>query len=162
MLISMHMEFLYGTDEAKSSEAKQFLDDQRSQQRIWRKDLGITKEEALRIYKLVEWCDALSLLICKGEMQPEDRSLEISTGPDDKTYYLNQADDNTLTVSPWPFEVDNFTIRYDQRSVKSISFASSSEFRKAFLEAPITEKIWTVAKASKKPSSAKTRNKLNK
>ncbi|HTE27911.1 DUF3891 family protein [Flavitalea sp.] len=162
LLTSMHMEFLYGDDEPGSSQAKQFLDEQRSLQAIWRKELKLTKAESIRIYKLVEWCDALSLLICKGDMQPEERSLEISTGPDDTTYYLTQTEENTLTINPWPFEADNFIVRYDSRLISTIQFNSSEEFRKAFLEASIKEKIWTISKAAKKNSTAKARNKLQK
>ncbi|RYY17445.1 MAG: DUF3891 family protein [Chitinophagaceae bacterium] len=162
ILTSMHMEFLYGEAEPTSNEARQFLDEQRSLQATWRKELGLSKAESLRIYKLVEWCDALSLLICKGDMQPEERSLEISTGPDDKIYHLTQKDDNTLSINPWPFEANDFMIRYDSRLIKTIQFKSSKEFREAFLDAPITEKTWTIAKAAKPATPAKKRNKLKK
>src|SRR4051794_14247400 len=65
LLISMHMEFLYGEEKSVSAEAKKFLTEQQVLQAKWRKQLGISKDEALRIYNLLEWCDALSLLICK-------------------------------------------------------------------------------------------------
>ena len=162
ILTSMHMEFLYGDEEAESSQAKQFLDTQREIQAKWRKELKLSKAESLRIYKLVEWCDALSLLICKKDMQPEERSLEISTGPDDKMYYLSQTAENMLTINPWPFETNDFVVRYDSRLITSIQFNSSAEFRKAFLEADIKEKTWTITKAANKSASAKSRNKLHK
>jgi len=162
LLTSMHMEFLYAGDEIQSPDAKSFLNEQRRLQDGWRKDLQITKAEALRIYNLVEWCDALSLLICKGDMQPEGRALEISTGPDNKTYNLKQPGEAVLSIDPWPFEKDEFRIRYDSRLIKALRFGSSAEFRKAFLEAPITEKVWTITKTPAKKTVAKKTQKIEK
>lgn len=146
LLTSMHMEFLYSKDKANDPEARAFLAEQKKLQEIWRKELRITKEEALRIYDLLEWCDALSLLVCKQGMQPEQRSVEISTGPDKKGHNLIQLDEETLSVRPWPFEEKSFSIRYEYRSLKKIQFHSSAEFRAAFLEAVVAEKTWKFLK----------------
>jgi uncharacterized protein DUF3891 len=162
LLISMHMEFLYGKDKSDSLEAQNFLLEQQTLQATWRKQLGIDKHEALRIYNLLEWCDALSLLICKGEMQPEKRTIEISSGPDDRRYHLVQLSDDTLSVEPWPFEVSRFIVRYDTRLIKTIQFTSSAEFRKAFIEADVLEKTWKFTKTAKRKSPTRTHNKLNK
>ena len=86
LLTSLHMQFVYGTFATEDASAKEFLEGQKALQATWRKELGLSKEELLRIYSLLEWCDAFSLLLCKGELQPEKRKLEISTGPD-KTMY---------------------------------------------------------------------------
>jgi len=162
LLTSMHMEFLYGQDESKSAVAKSFLEEQRSLQETWRHDLKLTKKEALRMYNLVEWCDALSLLICKGDMQPEERSMEISTGPDNRIYQLLQLNEKELSVDPWPFEDESFEIRFDSRLIKQIAFKDSAEFRKAFLEAEITEKVWTIKKPVIKKTPVKKSKKLDK
>ena len=146
LLTSMHMTFLYGKDQGDIAGARAFLEEQKRLQERWRKELGLSKEEVLRIYDLLEWCDALSLLICKGDMQPEQRGLEISTGPDKKMYRLVQVNEATLSVEPWPFEQDSFTINYETRMIPQIQFDSSEAFRKAFLEAEVSEQTWTLAK----------------
>jgi len=94
----------------------------------------------------MEWCDALSLLLCQGNLPPEKRKLEISTGPDKKMYYLVQIDSETLTVQPWPFETMKFQLSYEYRIIKQLDFSSSADFRKAFLKAPVKEQIWNLSK----------------
>ena len=162
MLTSMHMEFLYGKEATVSADAKKFLREQQQKQTTWRSELKISKEEALRIYNLVEWCDAISLLICKNEFQPEGRSVEISTGPDNTRYHLYQQDEETLTVSPWPFDVNRFSISYDTRMINAISFESSAAFREAFVEAEVLEKSLTFAKNNSISKTARRTRKIEK
>lgn len=151
LLTSLHMSFVYGEFARTDKAAKAFLEEQQQQQETWRKELGMTKEEVLRIYNLVEWCDAFSLLLCKGELQPEKRKVEISSGPDKKMYYLTQLNESMLTVEPWPFQMPQFEVRFESRTLTQLQFSSSKEFRAAFLAAPVSETAWTLAR--KKPST---------
>lgn len=148
LLTSLHTEFLYGKEKKDNATAKAFLAEQSRLQNKWLKELDITKEEALRIYDLLEWCDAFSLLICKSEMQPEERRTEISTGPDKKMYHLLQLNDEALSVDPWPFEVASFSVNYDYRVIPQIQFSSSKDFRNAFLNAETMEKRWQLKKGN--------------
>lgn len=149
LLTSLHTEFLYGKEKNENPEANLFLKEQTRLQKLWLKELQMTKAEALRIYDLMEWCDALSLLICQGEMQPENRDIEISTGPDKKRYHLVQTEETTISVHPWPFETGSFTVNYDYRVIPQIQFGSSEEFRNAFLAAEVKEKKWQLKKQSR-------------
>lgn len=146
LLTSLHIEFLNRTEAANNKQCKNFLKEQATLREKWRKALKITEEESLRIYSLLEWCDAFSLLLCQCHLLPENRQLEISTGPDKKMYYLVQIDDETITVDPWPFEAKSFTISFEYRIIQQLQFASSAEFRKAFLKADVEEQIWKVSK----------------
>lgn len=146
LLTSLHMTFLYEKDRGKVAEADAFLIEQKKQQETWRKELGLSKEEVMAAYDLLEWCDALSLLICKEDMQPERRAVEISTGPDKKVYSLTQVDSTTLSVQPWPFETDSFTVNFEVRLIPQIQFSTSEEFREAFLCAEVNERTWKLAK----------------
>ena len=146
LLTSVHTVFLYSKEEATNAEAKAFLNEQKTLQEQWRKELGMEKAEVIRLYDLLEWCDACSLLICQGQEQPEKRKLEISTGPDKKMYHLSQVDEKPLPVEPWPFEAKTFTVSFEWRTIKQLQFGSSEEFRQAFLEAPVSETKWIVNK----------------
>ena len=144
LLTSLHMEFLYRTDATDNKICSSFLKKQATLREKWRKALQLTEAETLRIYDLMEWCDACSLLLCQCRLQPEKRKLEISTGPDKKTYHLVQANDKTITIEPWPFEAKSFDVSFEYRIIKQLQFASSADFRKAFLKAPVEEQVWTV------------------
>jgi hypothetical protein len=140
------MDFLYRKDEKDNAVAKAFLAAQRKLQAEWRKELGMSKEEAGKIYALMEWCDACSLLICQKQMPPEQRAVEISHGPDKVKYRLYQLDENQLTLHPWPFDASSFTVRYESRTISQLQFKTSEEFRQAFLAATVKETQWQVVK----------------
>jgi len=144
LLISFHMDFLSRTVPATNAKEKSFLKEQATLRKKWMKELNLTEKEGLRIYDLVEWCDACSLLLCQGLVQPQKRKLEISTGPNKRTYFLRQAGDQKLTVAPWPFEKDNFFVRFEWRQINQLQFTSSAEFRKEFLKAEVKETTWEV------------------
>ncbi len=153
LLVSMHMDFLYRKEEKQNSRLHKFLEHQRKLRSSWEKELGLEKEQAERIYYLLEWADAFSLLLCQQQVQPQQRGIEISTGPDGKIYQLIQLEDGVLTVDPWPFEPDKFTLTCESREIEQLHFSSSAEFRKAFIEATVKEQVWHIAKRTvKKPA----------
>src|SRR5690606_22195810 len=82
LLISHHIRFLYGKDPA----AKSYCSDLRKKEKLWLSEAKATPTEISKSYQLLEFCDALSLLICQQLIQPEKRKIEISEGPDDKPY----------------------------------------------------------------------------
>ncbi|HMH22166.1 MAG TPA: DUF3891 family protein [Puia sp.] len=142
LLTSMHMDFLYHKEEKENPAAAAFLKAQRKLQTAWRRGLHITRPEAEKIYCLLEWCDALSLLLCRRDVQPEHRSVEIGIGPDNRSYQLVRQQDNRLTIDPWPFEPASFTVHYEYRELKKLQFKSSAEFRAAFVDASVKEQEW--------------------
>jgi hypothetical protein len=144
------MDFLHRNEEQENNEARAFLEQQRKLQANWRKELCIDEAESKRIYYLLEWCDAFSLLLCRQQVQPESRSIEISTGPDGFVYNLHQVEDGKLTVDPWPFEPNNFTVSYDSRNIRQLKFDTAAEFRNAFRNAPVKENVWQVSRKSGK------------
>jgi hypothetical protein len=146
LLVSMHMEFLHRGEEKENHDAHQFLNRQRALQAQWRNELGLENKELERIYYLLEWCDAFSLLLCEQKIQPEKRGIEISTGPNGANHVLYQIDDRLLTVDPWPFEPESFKITYESREVNRLQFSDSADFRTAFINAKVKENEWTITK----------------
>ena len=132
LLISRHIQFLYESSE--DTLAKKYCKDLKKRDKIWLKESAISFEEITRVYAILEWCDALSLLICQQMIQPENRKIEISKGPDNLRYQLHASSENILTVDPWPFTSENFVLQYESRYIPQLSFKNEKEFRKILLE----------------------------
>ncbi|HEY5464044.1 MAG TPA: DUF3891 family protein [Hanamia sp.] len=156
LLISLHIEFLCRKEAETNIKAKSFLKEQGILRQKWMHELNLKEKEVLRIYDLLEWCDACSLLLCQDLVQPEKRKLEISTGPNKKPYFVLQAGDQKLTVTPWPFETAKFVVRFEWRLMDQLQFTSSAEFRKEFLKAEVTETTWEVVRKA----ATKKKNKV--
>jgi len=146
LLCSLHMAFLHHKEAETNAEAKSFLKEQLKLQTQWLKELKINKKEAKRIYNLLEWCDAFSLLLCQHEVQPENRIIEVSQGPDKKTYKLAQNKNGSLSIKPWPFEGKIFKLHVEYRIIEKLQFKSCDEFKAEFLKAGVKEKVWIMEK----------------
>ncbi len=133
LLISRHIHFLYGQDPL----AKSYCENLKRREKKWMKEARTTSEEIDKSYQLLEFCDALSLLICQQAVQPENRKIEISKGPDGKSYQLRATDNQQLTVSPWPFEADAFTVNYESRLLEQLTFKNTEDFKQLFFNAPV-------------------------
>ena len=141
LLTSMHMVFLFKKEAKSNPLVKPFIKEQTGLQKQWLKELQIDEQEAQRIYHLLEWCDACSLLLCQHEVQPEQRTIEISQGPANTSYQL-LATGNKLSITPWPFEDKNFEVRVEKRLIAQLQFKDNEEFKQCFLAAEVKEMVW--------------------
>jgi hypothetical protein len=147
LLNSQHITFLWEEKRGKEAALDKLLDEQQVLQKKLIKDLKITAKEAQQAYHILEWCDALSLLLCQDLVQPEERKMEISTAPDGTIHQLWQRKaDGTLVVEPWCFEEENFEVAIDVRLVKQLVFKNDAELEKALQKATIIEKSWQFKK----------------
>jgi hypothetical protein len=149
LLTSLHMEFLYRKQSTSNKEAFHFLQKQKKIRSSLQTTLGIKKGELEKIYALLEWCDAFSLILCQGQIPPENRSVEISTGPNHVPYQLFQIAAGILVVKPWPFEQNSFNVHFESRCLEQIKFSDSAEFRKAFTDCAVKETIWKIRKETR-------------
>jgi hypothetical protein len=86
LLIFRHLVFTHGGE----PRAKPFLARLKKKESAWLKITGVSKKEVDSAYELLEFCDALSLLICQDRVPPQGRKVEISTGPTGKAWALLQ------------------------------------------------------------------------
>lgn len=126
LLIAQHIRFLYQNDPA----AKSYCQQLEKNEKKWLREAGLTQAEVSAGYELLEFCDAFSLIICQGIVQPQNRKMEISSGPDGQSYQLSTCADGSLTVTPWPFEKDTFALSYETRTIPQLAFKDAAEFRK--------------------------------
>ncbi|WP_439557470.1 DUF3891 family protein [Dyadobacter sp.] len=132
LLTSRHIQFLY--DQSEDPAVKKYCEGLKKQDQDWLKQLELTQNDMEQAYMLLQWCDALSLLICQKWVQPENRKVEIGIGPGGISYDLLSPSENVLTVSPWPFDLPQFDVCFDRRILTDMSFRSEAIFRKKFLE----------------------------
>ena len=142
LLTSMHMTFLHTSEADTNPLVKPFLAEQAKLQQQWRKELKMSQSKVNKIYGLMEWCDAFSLLLAQQEVQPESRMIEVSQGPDDKQYKLMRNENGSLTIKPWPFEDKSFELRLEARVLKTLRFKSCEQFKKELAAAEVVEKVW--------------------
>ena len=132
LLISRHIQFVHGSD----PKAKSFIAELKKREKIWMKAAGSNLAEIDRGYELLEFCDAFSLLICQGLIQPEHRKIEISSGPDGQAYDMHAEEDGVM-VKPWPFEVDSFVVTWESRTLTQLTFKNVKAFRMAIQQTPV-------------------------
>ena len=134
LLTSRHIQFLH--EESEDKVARNYC---RKLKKSDKKLIGIAACEEVEIstaYAILQWCDALSLLICQDLIQPESRKIEISAGPGKIDYMLYASGEKILTVNPWPFETENFEIHYESRTISQLKFKSETEFRNILTNTP--------------------------
>lgn len=146
MLVSMHLCFLSQGRRGESIEWDEFLDEQISQQEEWRRELGIEKDEADRAYQFMRWSDRLSLILAQGKLPDAGRSLEITSGINGQRYDIREVEEGFVTVEPWPFEDDKFTVNVDVSCLNQLKFESNDALVEALKSAPIRTQEWTFIK----------------
>lgn len=146
LMMSMHTSFLYEPKRGTDEELDQFLDQQISNQATWRKQYKATKAEINYAYSFVQWCDALSLILCMGQIPPEERRLEVSKGPDGISYYIRQRSDNTLAMEPWPFDTSTFSVCVETFQLEQLGFKDDHELYNVIQQSPVVMNEWTFKK----------------
>lgn len=129
VLTARHIAFTHG----KEPKAAKFLDELKKKEKIWTVAAQSSLVEVQEAYRLLEFCDAFSLLICQNKVQPESRAMEISTGPDGTKYEVICSGES-LTVKPWPFEVKQFLVSYELRRLNKLKFKNDQDFRKCLYD----------------------------
>jgi len=126
LLVSRHIQFVHGSNPA----AANFIKGLKKQEKDWISTRGVTSKEVSEAYLLLQFCDAFSLLICQGMIQPEQRKIEISKGPGQVSYMCVAGGINKLLVTPWPFEKEKFRVSFESRTLPRLTFKNAAEFRK--------------------------------
>lgn len=148
LLTSLHMKFLYDSDKRKMDK---ILDDFLTELEKYRAkiliDLKIDKKFADRLYRLMEWCDAFSLLICMDKIQAEGRKMEVSQSPDGKMNQTFYTLNNDISVEPWCFKTDKFTVFYEYKIIEQLKFNSIEEFDAVCKSTPVQRQEFTFSKS---------------
>ena len=129
LLTSMHLNFILSDHvNAEDKNMDMFLKEQKINRKQLLKNLNFDNQFAEHLYRYVEWCDAFSLLICMDKIQSEGRKMEISESPNGVINEVFYIADNVITVTPWPFKLDRFTVFYEYKIIEQLKFTSIEEF----------------------------------
>jgi len=134
LLTARHIQFVHG----KETAAKLYCASLKKREKEWMKVSGVNATQVSQAYELLEFCDAFSLLICQGLVQPESRKMEISEGPDGVMYQVSSAKENYLEVTPWPFEQQTIRVSYESRIITQLVFEDNKQFLEALNRAQIS------------------------
>jgi hypothetical protein len=148
MLVSMHVCCLNASRRGTSKEWDRFLDEQVAKQEKWRKALKTAKDEADRAYQFLHWCDRLSLILAQQEIPVDQRALEITSRLDDRRYDVKKLSTGDITVEPWPFEKERFTVNVEACDLSLLQFENNEDLQSALRNAPIKVLQWQFAKSA--------------
>ncbi|SHG95840.1 Protein of unknown function [Flavobacterium micromati] len=147
LLTSLHLDFICGDpSDGQDQNLKTFLKEQVKNRKAILKHLNIDKKYVTRLYRFVEWCDAFSLLICMDKIQPEGRKMEVSESPDGDMSQTFYKAENKITVEPWVFKNETFTVFYEYRIVEQLRFKSVEEFNEVCKKAKVHREEFVFSK----------------
>jgi Protein of unknown function (DUF3891) len=146
LLTSKHVCVLNQAKWGASPKWDAFLNEQITNQERWRKALGIEKDETERAYQFMHWCDRLSLILGQKQIPDAGRAVEITSGIDGQRYDLRELEDGKLTVEPWPFEHEQFTVNVEACCLSELKYETNTALVKALQKAPIRVLEWTFVK----------------
>jgi hypothetical protein len=144
LLTSRHIQFLYQKE--TNPQVVRYCEKLKTWDRKWLKEAQVTAKEISSSYAILEWCDAFSLLLCQNLVPPEGRKIEISKGPDNQHYELWSPGENLLSVTPWPFDTNEFKIIFESKMLMQLTFDNVEEFRNKLKEAPVTLHSYVISK----------------
>jgi hypothetical protein len=147
LMTSLHMSFLYESVTSEDKDIREFMEEQHHFQKRIIKELNTNRKEAEKAYQFVEWCDALSLLLCMDQIPPQQRKIEISSEPSGKMSQLWQDEDECLRIEPWPFESDSFKVEIEYRELHQLQFKNVSELHEGLRKAAVGVRTWTFARS---------------
>ena len=95
-------------------------------------------EDLLRFnYNLLKLCDRLSLDLCCSEpLFGAVEGVHPRPGAPEITLRLGHVGENTMTVDPWPFDVDRLEYGGPCRRVPATPFASNDDFWRVYEQSP--------------------------
>ncbi|MCY7309549.1 MAG: DUF3891 family protein [Chitinophagaceae bacterium] len=144
LLASLHVKFLYDGDKRKTDQRlDNFLKDQEEYRTSVLKNLNISKKYANHLYRLLEWSDAFSLLICLDKIQAKERKMEISQSPDGDMNTVHYKINKDICVEPWPFKSISFEVFYEFKILDQLQFKSIQIFNEVYKDAKIQREVIT-------------------
>lgn len=132
ILVAHHFHYLYGAKE--SPELKVLGNEWARRRDTTLSQLGLSEDWLSTHYEMLFWADALSLLlVCRPG--PFTQLLSLKTAGYDFDFV--QHSDQSYTLSPWPFGVEELVCEYDFRTIEKLDFEQAQVLKKMLQNAAI-------------------------
>ncbi|MEW4563181.1 DUF3891 family protein [Bremerella sp. JC770] len=148
LLESQHAEFLYGDKEGTSRDLKKLLKEERKRRKQTLDELALEADDLQIAYDVMRWCDRCSLILCQDAIPAMGRSVEVITFADGTRIDLCQDESETLRITPWVFDSDQFEVTVEEHRLTQLSFADDKELEEALRSATTHVRRFTFAQAS--------------
>lgn len=145
LLESTHADFLFGSTDV-SNELRQLLEDETDRRRRTLKELDKTAEDLGAAYHVMRWCDRLSLILCGRRIPEMNRRLEIVTAAGQPRSEIFRHEDDSLGITPWPFNEQEFTVTVEAHPLNELSFDDDQQLEQALKEATTKQWRWNFRK----------------
>ncbi len=143
-LVSRHATTLYAPRREEDERVAAFLAEQRRLQAHLGRILDVPPgalDDAYRLLRLMDW---LSLALCLERYR--DGPVELGAGPGRVPLTLASAAGGRLTVTPWPFDVERFTVEVPARQLQQRTFEDDADLQRALRRAPLTWRRWELVR----------------
>lgn len=142
LLVSRHISHLYEPRRGEYNPLDELLGEQRRLRRRWRRWLDVSREAEDEGYALLLWADTLSLILCQHRLPSGGSKVEIGAGPEGERYELRQRADDSLSLSPWPYEMHRFHVEVEVHHLRQRTFPSDDTLTDALEKATVTRQRW--------------------
>lgn len=146
LLVSLHLEYLYGDLKDKHKKAKKFLKEQSTFREKNVSKFKMSLKDLKNQYQVLLFCDRCSLILCKDEIPSVGRKIEINTSIKGKKYFISRNKDQSISVAPWCFEADLFEVRIEETILEKLKFKNQKELRKILNKTPRNIICWKFQK----------------
>ncbi|MDQ7030078.1 MAG: DUF3891 family protein [Ardenticatenia bacterium] len=145
LLVSRHATTLYASRQVEDERISAFLAEQRRLQQHLEQALNLpleTIDDAYRLLRLMDWC-SLALCLERYRQGPVD----LGTGPGGIPLTLTSASHERLTVRPWPFDVERFTVEVPVRRLERRTFEGDGDLQQTLHQVPLAWRHWELVRA---------------
>ena len=146
IMISSHLEFLYGSFRSKSKRIKDFLNREKSVRERTLTIYNMNSASLSHAYQFLRFCDRLSLILSMGKAPNNGRTLEINTSINNEAYFIKRTSKTKLNIKPWPFNTNEFTLSIEARVLEKACFDSEAQFQNEIQNKSPILKSWIISK----------------
>ncbi|PZX53516.1 uncharacterized protein DUF3891 [Algoriphagus ratkowskyi] len=125
LMVSMHCCSIYKNQSSK--EVVKFLRELEELSETIGKHLNLKKEDINECYRIVRFCDELSLTLCQGDLPKMGRKIQVEPLPGMEENFISKDEDGIITLDNWCFDQSEFKLSAEFYTAKKLKYISDHE-----------------------------------